>query len=161
MEYALVLYFDNVPEIIEKLKTVYCKNDICPPHVVLAKVDGDYEKEIMNIFAKRRNFKLLFDKVMLRDGIIAVCPSNICKIEDLIGTLKFQEYILDVPDKFYMTIGNKTGKDMESTIIDKAIIPKLKMPFEIQVEGLGIIKMDKSVRKKHRKWVESGKITLN
>ena len=161
MEYALALFCDTLPETVTKLKTIYNKSDNCSPYIVVAKIDRDYENEITTLFEKRKKFKLMFDKIMVRDGIIAVYPSNISRIEDIVGTVKFQEYILDVPDKFYMSIGKKTGKDLESTVIDKAIISKLTIPFETTVDRMWIIKKDKKVRKKHRKWVESRKIELN
>lgn len=160
MDYALVLYCDDVPEVIKKYKTIY-NNDDCSPYIVIAKIEGDYEEEITTIFEKRKKFKLIFDKIIVRDGIIGVYPSNTSKIEDIVGTVKFQEYILDIPDKFYMVIGNKTGKDLESNVIDKTIISKLKLPFETIVDKMWILKLDKSIKKKHRKWQKSTKIKLN
>ena len=161
MDYALALSSDNISEVIRKYKTIYNKGDECSPHVIVANIDGNYEKQINTIFEKRKKFKLKFDKIMIQDGKIAVYPSNTSKIEDIVGTVKFQEYVLDIPDKFYMLIGNKTGKDLDSTVIDKTIISKLRVPFEVTIDKLLIIKLDKTIRKKHRKWQKLRTIELN
>ena len=139
MQSALLLYC-RVPSIIKKIRSEYDDHNL-PAHITLTYLINNDYKKILPILEKQKKFKIILDKVIISDDIIALKMSDTSKINNLIE--KINNSVDKLPKSgFHLSLAYKRKCKLDNVIKDE-IISKIKLPIEINIEKIWLMKRNK------------------
>ena len=141
MQSALILYC-QVPNIIKKIRSEYDDHNL-PAHITLTYLINNDYKKILAILEKQKKFKVILDKVIIDDNIIALKMSDTSKINNLIE--KINNFDNKLPKSgFHLSLAYKRKYKLDNVIKDE-IISKIKLPIEVNIEKIWLMKRNKSL----------------